>query len=53
MPMAVSFVAEQRIHEIGIRKILGASVLNLWQLLSIRFVMLVTISFLIASPLHS
>jgi putative ABC transport system permease protein len=47
----VSFVAEQRIREIGIRKILGASVFNLWQLLSTRFVMLVTISFLIASPL--
>jgi len=47
----VSFVAEQRIREIGIRKILGASVFNLWQLLSTKFVMLVTISFLIASPL--
>ncbi len=47
----VSFVAEQRIREIGIRKILGASVINLWQLLCTRFVMLVTISFLIASPL--
>ena len=47
----VSFVAEQRIREIGIRKILGASVFNLWQLLSTRFVMLVTISFLIASPI--
>jgi putative ABC transport system permease protein len=47
----VSFVAEQRIREIGIRKILGASVFNLWQLLSIRFVTLVSISFLIASPL--
>jgi putative ABC transport system permease protein len=47
----VSFVAEQRIREIGIRKILGASVFNLWQLLSTRFVMLVSISFLIASPL--
>jgi putative ABC transport system permease protein len=47
----VSFVAEQRIREIGIRKILGASVFNLWQLLSTKFVKLVTISFLIASPL--
>jgi putative ABC transport system permease protein len=47
----ISFVAERRIREIGIRKILGASVFNLWQLLSIRFVMLVSISFLIASPL--
>jgi putative ABC transport system permease protein len=47
----VSFVAEQRIREIGIRKILGASVFNLWQLMSTRFILLVTISFLIAAPL--
>jgi putative ABC transport system permease protein len=47
----VSFVAEQRIREIGIRKVLGASVFSLWQLLSTRFVMLVGISFLIAAPL--
>jgi putative ABC transport system permease protein len=47
----VSFVAEQRIREIGIRKILGASVFSVWQMLSTRFVLLVTISFLIASPI--
>jgi putative ABC transport system permease protein len=47
----ISFVAEQRIREIGIRKILGASIFNLWQLLSRRFVFLVSISFLIAAPL--
>ncbi len=46
-----SFVAEQRKKEIGVRKVLGASVLNVWNLLSRDFVMLVIISFLIAVPL--
>jgi len=46
-----SFIAEQRIKEIGVRKVLGASVFNLWQLLSKDFVLLVFISLLIASPL--
>ncbi len=45
-----SFVAEQRKKEIGVRKVLGASVLSVWNLLSKDFVMLVTISFLIAVP---
>lgn len=46
-----SFVAEQRTKEIGVRKVLGASVANLWRLLSTEFVMLVFISLLIAVPL--
>ncbi|MFC5410248.1 ABC transporter permease [Larkinella bovis] len=46
-----SFVAEQRIKEIGVRKVLGASVFSLWGLLSKDFVRLVLISFLIASPI--
>ncbi|NIJ51825.1 ABC transporter permease [Dyadobacter arcticus] len=46
-----SFVAEQRIKEIGVRKVLGASILNLWQLMSQDFVLLVIISCLIASPI--
>jgi len=45
-----SFVAEQRTKEIGIRKVLGASVPNLWQLLSKQFVFLVIISFIISIP---
>src|SRR6201999_297278 len=32
-----SFMAEQRVKEIGIRKVLGASVFALWQLLSKDF----------------
>ncbi len=46
-----SYVAEQRTKEIGIRKVLGASVGQLWQLLSKDFVLLVLISCLIAAPL--
>ncbi len=46
-----SFVAEQRTKEIGIRKVLGASVPTLWALLSKEFVLLVGISLLIAVPL--
>ena len=33
-----SFTAEQRVKEIGVRKVLGASVFNLWKLLSKDFV---------------
>ena len=45
-----SFMAEQRVKEIGVRKVLGASVFNLWRLLSKDFVILVVISLLIATP---
>lgn len=45
-----SFVAEQRTKEIGIRKVVGASVFNLWKMLSKDFVVLVVISCLIAIP---
>jgi len=46
-----SFMAEQRVKEIGVRKVLGASVLHVWGLLSRDFVGLVALSFLIALPL--
>lgn len=45
-----SFVAEQRTKEIGVRKVLGATVTNLWMLLSKDFIYLVVISLLIAGP---
>lgn len=45
-----SFIAEQRVKEIGVRKVLGASVFNVWQLLSKDFILLVCISLLIAIP---
>lgn len=46
-----TYIAEQRTKEIGIRKVLGASVPQLWALLSKDFVVLVLISCIVASPL--
>ncbi|HEV8284515.1 MAG TPA: ABC transporter permease [Chitinophagaceae bacterium] len=46
----VSFVAEQRTREIGIRKVLGASVSGVVALLSKDFLKLITIAIVIASP---
>jgi putative ABC transport system permease protein len=45
------FVAEQRTKEIGVRKVLGASVFNLWSQLSKEFLGLTAISIFIAVPL--
>ncbi len=45
-----TFVAETRIREIGVRKVLGASVQGIVALLSKDFLKLVLVSFLIASP---
>ncbi len=46
-----SFMAENRVKEIGIRKVLGASVFGITRLLSKDFLTLVVISFLIAAPI--
>jgi len=46
-----AFSAEQRNKEIGIRKVLGASVTGIVQLLSKDFLKLVVISFIIATPI--
>ncbi len=45
-----SFVAAQRTREIGVRKVMGASVWNVWTLLSRDFILLVLVALLIASP---
>jgi putative ABC transport system permease protein len=46
-----AFVAEQRTREIGIRKVLGASVPQLWQLLSREFITLVSLALFIGCPI--
>ena len=46
-----SFIAEQRTKEIGIRKVLGATVSNIWQLLSADFLILIAISCVLATPI--
>ncbi len=46
-----SFMAEQRTKEIGVRKVLGATVFGLWRLMSKDFVMLVIIALFIAIPI--
>jgi putative ABC transport system permease protein len=46
-----SFTAEQRSKEIGIRKVLGASVSSVASLLSREFLVLVVVAFLLAAPL--
>lgn len=46
-----AFIAEQRTKEIGVRKVLGASVYSLWQLLSKEFLLMVVISCCIAIPI--
>ncbi len=45
-----AFMAEQRVKEIGIRKVLGASVFGLTALLSGNFLRLVLVSILLATP---
>jgi hypothetical protein len=46
-----SYIAERRTKEIAVRKVLGASVANLWKLLSSEFIKLVALSCLIATPI--
>ncbi len=46
-----SYSTIQRTKEIGVRKVLGASVTNIINLLSVDFIKLVVLAFVIASPL--
>jgi ABC-type antimicrobial peptide transport system permease subunit len=46
-----SFMAVQRIKEVGIRKVLGATIQNVIYLFSKEFIILIAIAFVIASPL--
>jgi ABC-type antimicrobial peptide transport system permease subunit len=46
-----AFMAEQRTREIGVRKVLGASVFNVVYLLSTRFTKLILIAIVIAIPI--
>lgn len=46
-----AFMAEQRTKEIGIRKVLGASVIQLTAMLSVNFLRLVLVAVIIASPI--
>ena len=46
-----SFMTERRTKEIGIRKVVGASVFSLWKLMSSEFVILVVLSWVIAAPI--
>ncbi|MDW3195652.1 MAG: ABC transporter permease [Cytophagales bacterium] len=46
-----AYSAERRTKEIGIRKVLGASILNLWQLMSKEYTWLVLIALIFAIPI--
>lgn len=47
----ITYIAEQRTKEIGVRKVLGASIWSIVRLLSKDFLKLVCLAFVIASPL--
>ena len=46
-----AFTAERRTKEIGIRKVLGATIMNIWVMISKEFVYLIAASLLIATPM--
>ena len=46
-----TFAAEQRQKEIGIRKVMGASVVRIFRMLTVDFLWPVALAFVIAAPL--
>ncbi|MCF0039860.1 ABC transporter permease [Dyadobacter fanqingshengii] len=46
-----AFTAERRTKEIGIRKVLGATIMNIWVMISKEFVYLIAASLLVATPM--
>ncbi len=47
----VAYSAEQRTKEFGVRKVLGASIANLMQLLSLSFIKMIVVAIVIAVPI--
>ncbi|MEM8895184.1 MAG: FtsX-like permease family protein, partial [Bacteroidota bacterium] len=47
----ISYMVNQRLKEVGIRKVLGASAVSVVQLFSIEFVKLLMVAFLVAAPI--
>ncbi len=47
----IAFISQQKTKEIGIRKVLGASIAEIVQLLAIDFVKVIVVALLIASPI--
>lgn len=45
-----TYVMQNRQKEVGVRKVLGATMTQLWSILTLEFVWLIIISFLIATP---
>ncbi len=46
-----SYTAEQRTREVGIRKVLGASISNLWRMLSWQFLVIILLASAVAVPI--
>jgi putative ABC transport system permease protein len=47
----VGFIIETKLKEIGVRKVLGASIQNIWTIISSRFMILIGVAFVVALPL--